>query len=351
MGFRVNTYLELLNWNIVIFLLIYALLPSCFTRSNQWFDEAHIRAVEPFHAQMIKEYFLGKGLPDAMTPNIKVLSSYEKSISNLDEFEMSVDNIKIPFQLGVRVTSFVLKPVKETELVDSMKSIFPFFKQNKLATLCLYRNYLETDHGHLAKLSMFGKPIMNQSDLQSLTETSITSELFWIIDPWEARNHIKTCREKYDNNLKDATIELLKNYGSNLQYQREKEPCLPPDSRKRLKDPKLQLSGDYSCMSWFASFSDSIKQVAIPRCVKTKGSSQNLGLCELRARANTSVPVFYNPKGGISSERNSLQTNTMTNLSQIQFYCDETIGSQLKIKKHGSWFTFYEAECVPPKLI
>ncbi|MFK7824968.1 MAG: hypothetical protein AB8G05_12480 [Oligoflexales bacterium] len=334
------------NFLLAFFLTIHF---SCTATHNPSFQEAVSRVGNNLQTKILREYFETKGIPSSMTPKMSLVRSYEQEFISSQMINLEIQGQPLIFDMGYKIEALILKPSRDQSFLEKMKVIFPFFKQDQTATLCLYKNYLKAKYLNAESINLFGSPVRTDAELESLSSIYLTSDLLSIGDPDAPDLHMHSCYLKYQNGYQQAARQALLDYEANLSLAFPSQSCLLPNSRLRLRDKIMRENGDPSCSAWFRQLRISEKQQAVPRCLPLDHSNTKLGLCRLRARANTPVPFFLDERGSLSVYKSGRLIMNMTSPSVVQYLCDESLGSMEKIKKNGGWFRYFQVECEPPK--
>ena len=331
---------------ITIFLI---LIFSCTSTHHPSFQEAISRVGNNLQTKILKEYFETKGIPASMTPKMSLIRAYEQEFLASDPISLEIQGQKLVFNMGYKIEVLILKPSRDQSFLEKMKVIFPFFKQDQTATLCLYKNFLKAKYFNVKAVNLFGSPLRNDAELESLSSIYLTSDLLWVGGPDAPDVHMKSCYLEFQNGYEQVARKALHEYKINLSIALPSQSCDLPDTRARLRDALIRENGDPSCISWFRSLGIPQKQQAVPRCLPLNHSNTKLGLCRLRAKAGTPVPYFLDERGTLSTFKSGKPIMNMTSPSVVQYLCDESLGSTPQIKKHGGWFSYFRVECEPPK--
>ncbi|NRA43775.1 MAG: hypothetical protein HRU09_02340 [Oligoflexales bacterium] len=329
--------------------LILMLHFSCTTPPNPTFQEAVSRVGNDFQTKILREYFETKGIPASMTPKMSLIKAYEQEFTSSDPISLEIQGQSLIFSMGYKIEVLILKPSRDQSFLEKMKTIFPFFKQDQAATLCLYKNYLKTKYFDVKKINLFGSPLKSDAELENLSSIYLTSDLLWVGSPDKPDIHVRSCFLEYQKGYEEAAHQALMDYKVNLSLAFPAQSCTLPDSRARLRNKLIRDMGDPSCLDWFRRIQVPQKQQVLARCLPLDHTNSKLGLCRLRAKAKTPVPFFLDERGSLSPFKSSRPIMNMTAPSTVQYLCDESLGSTQRIKKYGGWFRYFHVECEPPK--
>lgn len=322
---------------------------SCTTSQNTSFQEATSRIGNDFQTKILREYFETKGIPGSMSPKMSLIRAYEQEFTSNNPINFEIQGQSLIFRMGYKIEVLILKPSRDEGFLEKMKVIFPFFKQDQAATLCLYKNYLKTKYFNVEKINLFGSPLKNDAELESLSSLYLTSDLLWVGGPDSPEPHMRSCFLEYQKGYEQAAREALEDYKVNLSMAFPSQSCKLPDSRERLRNKNIRDMGDPSCLSWFSKIRIPKKQQVVARCLPLDQSNSRFGICRLRAKSGTPVPFFLDNRGSLSPYKSGGLIMNMTAPSTVQYLCDESLGSKQKIKEYGGWFHYFQVECEAPK--
>ena len=320
---------------------------SCFftPEIKETYEEAWLREVTDAQADMVKEYFETRGIPKNLSPKIKIVTTYKRIIETSLTVRKRISGKSLEFPISYQLTAFILKPDPEFSYGEKIQQLLPFFKQNRLATLCSYEVYLRADPGHSGQLHLYGIPLNSQYSLRGFTSVILTSDLIWITDPEDPENHFNSCKQNFNGPLKVLALKSMKESLHNSMLIEEGQVCDAPDPRQRMSDHLERNEGDSSCKQWFQSLSFKGKDGAVPRCLKLSETSGHKGYCSLRAKNKSGVALFRLPEGGLTVSAFHPETILASDPNQTLFLCDETIGAKADIMNPGSWFQYASAHC------
>lgn len=332
--------------NFLIYSLLF-LMMSCFSSERYPIsNDVWMKKATRSQANLIEEYFLTKGLPKDLSPEISIETTYRRESGPHSQIFQPMIFMGKKFLIAYDITAYILRPKhEEIKMTDKLKGILPFFRQNQIATLCLYEIYLTSrlqsqDNIYLHQVKMTSSDMMRK-----FSTILLTSDLLWADNPGESEHHFNLCERAFSGKIKNIATETIHDKVFQKIRTYPEQICTAPDPGERIKNEDIYYSGDPDCRSWFQSVNFEGKTNALPRCKISHEILGEKGFCVIRAKPDKKILLFRNHDGRLSSHNNEYNSILASEPGSETFLCDETTDMKAHISFPGSWFQYAEGIC------